>query len=63
MKKISAPHSYATAEPVAEIDRLGNEIAELSAHLDAAGAHLLDLIREFDAHAAGTTASAPAPIG
>jgi hypothetical protein len=50
MKKISAPHSYATAEPVAEIDRLGNEIAELSAHLDAAGAHLLDLIREFDAH-------------
>ena len=38
----------ATAEPVAELDRLGNEIAELSAHLDAAGARLLDLIREFD---------------
>ena len=38
-----------TAEPVAEMDRLGNEIAELSAHLEAAGAHLLDLIREFDA--------------
>jgi hypothetical protein len=31
------------------MDRLGNEIAELSAHLDAATAHLLDLIREFDA--------------
>ena len=33
------------------IDRLGNEIAELSAHLEAATAHLLDLIREFDARA------------
>ena len=30
------------------LDRLGDEIAELSAHLDAATAHLLDLIREFD---------------
>jgi hypothetical protein len=36
-------------EAIAEMDRLGDEIAELSAHLDAAGAHLLDLIREFDA--------------
>jgi len=33
----------------AEIERLGDEIAELSAHLDAASARLLDLIREFDA--------------
>ena len=39
----------ATSEPIAEMDRLGNEIAELSAHLDAAGVRLLDLIREFDA--------------
>ncbi|PYN20666.1 MAG: HNH endonuclease, partial [Candidatus Rokuibacteriota bacterium] len=31
------------------MDRLGDEIAELSAHLDAATAHLLELIREFDA--------------
>src|SRR6266571_843258 len=31
------------------LDRLGDEIAELSAHLDAATARLLDLIREFDA--------------
>src|SRR5437870_7083474 len=31
------------------LDSLGNEIAELSAHLDAATARLLDLIREFDA--------------
>jgi len=34
---------------IAELDRLGDEIAELSAHLDAATAHLLDLIRDFDA--------------
>src|SRR3989475_11777727 len=34
---------------IAELDRLGDEIAELSAHLDAATARLLDLIREFDA--------------
>src|SRR2546427_13213155 len=31
------------------LDRLGDEIAELSTHLDAATARLLDLIREFDA--------------
>src|SRR5467141_982434 len=31
------------------LDRLGDEIAVLSAHLDAATARLLDLIREFDA--------------
>jgi len=34
---------------LSELDRLGDEIAELSAHLDAATARLLDLIREFDA--------------
>ena len=45
----SALHIDATAEPVAEMDRLGDEIAELSAHLDAATARLLDLIREFKA--------------
>jgi uncharacterized protein DUF222 len=39
----------ATPAHIAETNRLGNEIAELSAHLEAAGAHLLDLIREFDA--------------
>ncbi|HEV8585946.1 MAG TPA: DUF222 domain-containing protein, partial [Methylomirabilota bacterium] len=33
----------------AELERLGDQIAELSAHLDAATARLLDLIREFDA--------------
>src|SRR5947199_8584761 len=33
----------------AALDRLGDEIAELSAHLEAATVRLLDLIREFDA--------------
>jgi hypothetical protein len=32
-----------------DLDRLGDEIAELSVHLEAATARLLDLIREFDA--------------
>ena len=32
-----------------DLDRLGAEIAEMSAHLDAATARLLDRIREFDA--------------
>jgi hypothetical protein len=32
-----------------ELSRLGDQIAELAAHLDAATARLLDLIREFDA--------------
>jgi 5-methylcytosine-specific restriction endonuclease McrA len=39
----------ATPSPTAELDRLGDEIAELSAHLDAATWRLLTLIREFDA--------------
>jgi 5-methylcytosine-specific restriction endonuclease McrA len=33
----------------AEVERLGDEIAELSSHLEAATARLLDRIREFDA--------------
>jgi len=41
-------HSLA-AHHASELDRLGDEIAELSAHLDAATARLLTLIREFDA--------------
>src|SRR2546427_7159055 len=45
----------ATREPVGELDRLGDEIAELSAHLDAATAKLLDLIREFDARSGWNT--------
>jgi 5-methylcytosine-specific restriction endonuclease McrA len=38
-----------TFDPDLELRRLGDEIAELAAHLDAATARLLDLIREFDA--------------
>ncbi len=44
-----APSLVPTPERVAALDRLGDEIAVLSAHLDAATARLLDLIREFDA--------------
>ena len=44
-----------TAQPTAELDRLGDQIAELSAHLDAATARLLALIREFDARGGWNT--------
>ncbi len=47
-------HSLATHSP-SELDRLGDEIAELSAHLDAATARLLALIREFDARGGWNT--------
>jgi hypothetical protein len=39
------PNVLAITMPVAELDRLGDQIAELSAHLEAATARLLDLIR------------------
>jgi 5-methylcytosine-specific restriction endonuclease McrA len=45
LHSLDAPVATETA---AEVDRLGDEIAELSAHLEAATARLLDLIREFD---------------
>jgi 5-methylcytosine-specific restriction endonuclease McrA len=45
----SVTDMLAPAGSIAEVDRLGDEIAELSAHLDAATARLLDLIRGFDA--------------
>jgi hypothetical protein len=47
-------HSLA-AHPASDVDRLGDEIAELSAHLDAATARLLALIREFDARGGWNT--------
>src|ERR1700758_1799485 len=47
--QIDSPAVLPTHPRTAELDRLGDEIAELSAHLDAATARLLDLIREFDA--------------
>src|SRR6266851_1019790 len=45
----------ATQHPTVELDRLGDQIAELSAHLDAATARLLGLIREFDARGGWNT--------
>src|SRR6266446_3498617 len=44
-----------TPQPNAELDRLGDQIAELSAHLDAATDSLLALIREFDARGGWNT--------
>ena len=52
---IPAPTVVGTPPPTAELDRLGDEIAELSAHLDAATARLLALIREFDARGGWNT--------
>jgi hypothetical protein len=49
------PTVVPTPDRVAELDRLGDEIAELSAHLDAATARLLTLIREFDARGGWNT--------
>jgi len=46
---IRLPTLVAAPDHVAALDRLGDEIAELSAHLDAATARLLVLIRQFDA--------------
>src|SRR5438093_10306559 len=40
-----------------DLDRLGDEIAEMSAHLEAATARLLDRIREFDAREGWNTRS------
>ena len=47
--EIHSPPPLYHPGPVAELDRLGDQIADLSAHLEAASARLLDLIREFDA--------------
>jgi hypothetical protein len=44
-----------TSQRIAELDRLGDEIAELSAHLEAATGRLLDLIRAFDARGGWNT--------
>ncbi len=44
-----------TPEPVAALERLGDEIAELAVHLDAATARLLDLLRAFDARGGWNT--------
>src|SRR5438876_6913113 len=41
--------NISAAEAQTDLERLGDVIAELAAHLDAATGRLLDLIREFDA--------------
>ena len=46
---IDDPSVVPTHPNVVDLERLGDEIAELAAHLDAATVRLLDLIREFDA--------------
>src|SRR5438445_257805 len=48
-------HSPSPLHPARKLDRLGDEIAELSAHLDAATARLLELIRAFDARGGWNT--------
>jgi len=53
--QIHSPTVVAPSHRAAELDRLGNEIAELSAHLDAATARLLELIRDFDARGGWNT--------
>ena len=52
---IYPPTVLATPARVEALDRLVDEIAQLSAHLDAATARLLDLIREFDARGGWNT--------
>jgi 5-methylcytosine-specific restriction endonuclease McrA len=53
------PDGFTALQPAsqrtAELDRLGDEIAELSAHLEAATGRLLDLIRAFDARGGWNT--------
>ena len=49
------PTLVPTPARVAALDRLGDEIAELSAYLDAATARLLALIRDFDARGGWNT--------
>ena len=44
----SLASSHPAASPSAEVDALGERIAELSARLQAATYHLLSMIREFD---------------
>src|SRR5437660_4483076 len=53
--QIHSPTVLSTPHPTSELDRLGDEIAELSAHLDAATARLLELIRAFDARGGWNT--------
>jgi hypothetical protein len=53
--EMQLPTLVPTPARVAALDQLGDEIAELSAHLDAATARLLALIRDFDARSGWNT--------
>src|SRR5687768_2290771 len=48
MNITNLPSLLPTPPRIQELEELGDRIAELSAHLDAATARLLDMIREFD---------------
>jgi 5-methylcytosine-specific restriction endonuclease McrA len=52
---IESPVLVPAPPNVAALERLGDEIAELSAHLEAATGRLLTLIREFDARGGWNT--------
>src|SRR5437016_9900516 len=52
---IHSPSVLGPQHPATELEQLGDEIAELSAHLDAATARLLELIRDFDARGGWNT--------
>src|SRR2546422_2820211 len=47
-RRVSAKETRMNPE-IEALDRLGDQIAELSAHIEVATARLLDMIREFDA--------------
>src|SRR2546426_1475537 len=53
--KIDWPTAVVAHDDAADLDTLGDEIAELSAHLCAATAHVLTLIRECEARAGWNT--------
>jgi hypothetical protein len=53
--QIHSPNIHPTPNRITELDLLGDAIAELSAHLEAATARLLDLIRDFDARGGWNT--------
>jgi uncharacterized protein DUF222/HNH endonuclease len=53
--QIHSPIIHPPPNSITELDRLGDAIAELSAHLEAATARLLDLIRDFDARGGWNT--------
>ena len=55
MREASTARMLPPHGPDPALRRLGDEIAELSAHLDAASARLLDLIRRFDAEGGWNT--------